>query len=107
MRRLQLAIQDRPWFTRRNEEVAVQALEIAFDPLVLDDSLDAIDRRGVTLGSEPSGFFSVQSPQLEVTIVEGVHQMGGGATGLPSPQWPVVQDHDRLAFPTEQISGGQ
>ena len=107
MRCLQLAIEDVPWFTRRNEEVAVQPREVAFDPFVLDDSLDAIDRCRVALGSEASAFLPVQALQLEITVVEGVHQMGRRATGLSAPQRPVVQDHDRLAFSTEQISGGQ
>ena len=35
------------------EQVAVEALEVAVDALLLDDGLDAVDRRGVAVGGEP------------------------------------------------------
>src|SRR6185436_13064457 len=66
----ELAVHDALVLARRLEEPAVQALEAAVDPLLADDRLHEVDRRGVARGRQPRALLPVQPLQLEVAVVE-------------------------------------
>ena len=91
----------------RREEVAVDAEEVAVDPFFLSDRLDPVDGRGVALGGQPGPFLAVHLLDLDVSVVDGIREVGGGALGLPAGDGAVVQDDHALAFAGEQVSRGQ
>jgi hypothetical protein len=49
-RSLELGVEDLVRFAGRDEEVAIQPLESAIDPLLANDRLDPIDSRRMTAG---------------------------------------------------------
>src|SRR5688500_16737218 len=65
MGRVQFSIEIRLIVLRRTEQIAVEADEIAIDPLARDDVFNAIDRRSVAFGGQPRATFTVEPLELE------------------------------------------
>src|SRR5205085_1835070 len=87
------------------EQVAVQPGEVAVDPLLAGDRLDAVDGGGVARGGQRRRLGAAGALQLGVAVVEGVGQVGGGPAGLAAGDRAVVQHDDRLARAGQQVGG--
>jgi hypothetical protein len=59
----------------RQEQVAVDASEIAGDGLFVADAFDAIDGCAVALGRKPAPFFAMNLLDLDEAIIDGVRQV--------------------------------
>src|SRR5256885_817106 len=78
MRGIALLIEQRRRIARREEEIAVDALEVAADRGLTLDRLDAIDRGGVARGGETRIVDAAQPDQFAPAVVERVREMRRG-----------------------------
>src|SRR5687768_15055614 len=67
-----LLLENIPRAVGRNEEKAVDTIEVAVDLLIASDLLDPVNRRRVTFSDQPRAALSEQTFDFVVTIVEGV-----------------------------------
>ncbi len=107
MRGLELLVQQLPGLPGRQEQVAVDAEEVAVDPFVVRDRLDPVDGRGVALGGKPGPVLAVDLLDLDVAVIDGVGQVGGRALRLSAGDGAVIQHDDALALAGEQVGRGQ
>jgi hypothetical protein len=91
---LQLVVEGLRLVRRVQEEVAVDALHVAADGLVLHDGGDGLDGLGVALRGQAGGVQPVLVPDDAVAVVEGVGEVGRRAPRLPRAQGSVVEKHD-------------
>src|SRR5437762_10325774 len=82
---------------RAKEEIAVDAPEVAVDPLEPNDLVDAIDGSHVALDDEPSVGFAVDRLEVVDAVVHGPGEVGRGPSGFPAADRSVVDDDDLLA----------
>jgi hypothetical protein len=104
-RRFQLLVELRRVAIRRQEEISIDALEIAFDRFAPHDPLDGIDRRGVAVGGELRAFLAVQPFDLVPPVIHRGDQVRGRARGHAATDRPVVDDDDGASLLRKQISG--
>ena len=107
MRGLELLVQQIPRLPGRQEQVAVNAEEVAVDPFFVRDRLDQVDGRGVALGGKPGPVLAVDLLDLDVAVIDGVGQVGGRALSLSAGDGAVIQHDDALALAGEQVGRGQ
>jgi hypothetical protein len=88
---------------RRQEEIAVEALEVAVDLLVRDDGADRLDGGGVALRGEPRAVGAVQPLDLVVAIVQRGGEVGGRGRGHAAADGPMVQNDYALPFLGEKV----
>lgn len=106
-RRITLALEELGLLAVREEEISVQPLEVALDPLGRDVALDQVDRRSVTLRGEARALRAMQMLELVIAVVDGGDEVCGRPTRLAATDRAVVDDHDALAFPRQKICRGQ
>jgi len=87
------------------EEVAVQAREIAVDALSRDDGVDALDGLGMALRRQARAFAPVQLLDLEIAVVVHVRQMPGAHLRHAARDRAVVEHRHRLPRLGEQVGG--
>jgi hypothetical protein len=92
---------------RSQEEVAIHTEEVAFDALGLRDSLDAVNGCRVTLGREARSLLAMHLLDFDITVIDGIGQMGGGALGLPTGNRAVIQYDNLSSFAGELVRRGQ
>src|SRR2546423_15611186 len=90
---------------RMEEEITVEALELAINLLGVDDLFDLVNRRGVTLGRDARALFTKETFKLVEAIIERVRQMRGGARGHAAARGAVVKYDDAAARAREQVGG--
>jgi hypothetical protein len=73
----QLLLQRSGRFFRWKKQKPIKPFKVAVDLFFVDDALDLVYRRSVTLGREARSVFSVNLLQLEITVVQGICKMGG------------------------------
>jgi hypothetical protein len=103
MRRLELLVEDVGGVAAAEEEIAIQANEIAVDVLALHRRLDEVDRRAVALRGDAAGVHATRLLQRREAIVERVRQMRRRPTGLAAPHLLLVEHDDALAGDGERI----
>jgi hypothetical protein len=92
---------------RRDEEVAVEALEVAVNLLFVDDLLDEVNGRRVALGGEARAAPAVEAFEFVEAVVEGVREVRRRARSLAARERAVVQDDDGLALSRQEVSRRQ
>src|SRR6185437_11764359 len=97
MSRLPFLLQEIRRFTRRNEQIAIEALEITIDLLLLGDFANLLNGGGVTLRRQPRALGAVQTLHLGVAIIDGVRQMRRRLAGLAIRDGTIVQHDHGLA----------
>ena len=107
LRGVELALEGLAPIAFGEEQVAVEAREVAVDALLAHDGLDAVDRRGVAVGGEPRALAAVQLLDLEVAVVEHVGEVRGGRLRHAAGDRAVVEHRHLLARAGEQVGGGQ
>ena len=105
MRGFEFVVQNFFRVAGRDEEVSVQALEVAFNLLFRDDRLDAVNRSRVALGGETRAALAVQTLQLEVAVVERVDEVRGRPARHAAADGPVIEYDNGLALAREQVRG--
>ena len=93
--------------TLGREQISADAFEVALDVFELNDGLDTIDGRTVTVVGQPRALASVQPENLFVAGVDLIREMCRGHARLSTSWTPVVQNHDGVAFSREKIRGGE
>lgn len=89
------------------EEIPVATSEVAGDVLARDDRLDPLDGPAMTLGDQRRAFDAMETLELHVTRVEETREMRRRAGGFPATDRTVIEHHDRFAFASEEIGGGE
>ena len=107
MRRRQLGVEHVDAIGAAEEEIAVDALEIAVDVFGADDLLDLFDGRAMALHDETRALVAVDVLEHVDAVVHRVGEMRGRAAGFAAADCAVVDDDDFLPGFCEQICGGQ
>ena len=97
MRGRQLLVERGPAATRRLEQVAIQALEIAGNRLGPSDGFNAVDGGRVTFDGQAGLLLAVDVLNLINSFVNGVGQMGGSAAGFAAANGPGLDHRDGTA----------
>ncbi len=96
MRGGELLFQNIPRGFGMTREISVRTQEAAINLLPSDDRLDRVDRHGVTGGRQTCAFDAMDSFQLEVTIVQCIAQVSGGATRFAGADALLLFEHQHL-----------
>src|ERR1700681_2731195 len=62
-----------------------------------------MDRRHVTLGSDPRAIFAMNLRNVVVAIVQSRGKVGGSATGFSTPNRSIVYEHNRAAGARKEV----
>jgi hypothetical protein len=84
-------------FTRRLEQVAVDAVKKTVDLLPGNGLFDKIDGRGVAGGSEAGAVLTVDAFHLDEAVIDGAGEVGGGASGLAASDGTIIHHQHALA----------
>jgi hypothetical protein len=87
------------------EQVAVDAREVAVDLLLARDRLDAVDGGAMALGGEADPALAVDLLQLEIEVVHLVAEVGARPAGHAAANRPVVEHGDAHAGLRQQVRG--
>jgi hypothetical protein len=105
VRRFELALERRALVAFGEEQVAVDAREVAVDALLPHDGLDAVDRRGMAVGGEARAFAAVQLLDLEVAVIERVGEVRRWSSASCRPRPARRRARDLLARAGEGVRG--
>ena len=93
--RSDLVVEDGFFTARIEEEDAIEAPELAFDPVTIDDLLDPVDR-GALAGLEAARLVELpHRQQARQGIVADRREMGRGARGHSAGDPATIQDNHR------------
>src|ERR1041384_3985726 len=92
MRRIEFMLQNFLRFARRQEQVAVHPGEIAVDLLLSRDSLDFVNCRRMTLGSQLCSVSTMKPFEFTVSIVQCGDQMGRGTLRYAATDWSIIKN---------------
>jgi hypothetical protein len=98
-----LELQKRQIGGGRGEQVSVDTLEVAFDRFTIDGAFNGIDTGGMAFGGESGALRSVNSLELDITLIEGDGEMGGRSTSLAAPRLSVIQNDDAAAMQKQSV----
>lgn len=91
----------------REEQVAVEAPEVARDALARDDVLDPIDGGGMAFRGQPRAALAVQALDCEKPVVDRIDEVRGRGAGHAAADRPILQDDDGLPNLGKQIGSGE
>ena len=103
----QFGVQQVRFIAGREKQVAVHAGEIAIDFQLFGNRLDAIDRGGVTLGSQERAALAVPFFNFGEAVVDGVGEVGRRHLSHSAGQRAVVENDDTFARLGKQVAGRQ
>src|SRR2546423_1166395 len=86
------------------EQVSLDALELAIDVFHRGNALDAVNRRHVTLSGNARAFLAVNLFDLVETVIECGGEVRGGAARLTPPRWAVPDEADCASGAGQQVS---
>ena len=66
--------------------------------MLASNSFRAINCGSVTLGGQTGAFFSEEFFNIDVTIVDRVHQVRGRSAGHSAADWAVIDNNNRSIF---------
>jgi hypothetical protein len=101
---IELVIELRLRCLGRQEKVAVDPAEIAFDTFVCLDRFDTVDRGGLTAMDRAGRFDAARADQIGITIVPCGGEMSGGSGRHPAPDTAAIE-HDHGAPAGSQLVG--
>src|SRR4051812_7386497 len=107
MGRLELALEILARLLAAEEQVALDALEVALDVFHRRNGFDAVNRRHVALGGDAGAFLAMHFLDVEVPVVGRGGGGGGGTAALPPADRAVIDYHYGAPGPREQVGGRQ
>jgi len=87
----------------REKEVAIDAREVAVDPVVMRERLDEVDCGGVRCGGNARAFAAVHARDFDVAVVDFIGEMRGRARCFSAADLSIVDDDDSTSFEREEI----
>jgi hypothetical protein len=94
---VEFLVEQRDFSPGAEEQVAVQALEVAVDALLARDLLDAVNGGGLGLVDLPRLVETPQLDQLVVPVVEFGGEVGGGTRRHAPADRATIKHHDGAA----------
>ena len=72
--------------------------------MLTNDSLRAIDCGCVTLGSETRAFLTEKFLNVDVPVVDRIHEMRSCTTGHPAADRPIIDENNTSTFARGEVS---